>query len=93
MDYDSFSLPVNNGNTSKEESVASLRFVRSHAVRVYKTLTLEEAIIERLMKGKNKGQQSLLAHFPQEHDFQQQQPLILVQPHSIAQHQQQLAIQ
>ena len=93
MDDNSFSLLVKNGIPYKEESVVALRVVRAYAVRVYKTLTLEEAIIERLMKVKNKRRQILLAHFPQEQNFQQQQPLLPVQSHSLAQHQQQLAIQ
>ena len=50
MDNDLFSLPVKNGITSKEESVASLRVVRAHTVRVYKKMILEEARIGRLMK-------------------------------------------
>ena len=93
MDNNYFSLLVKNGIPYKEESVVALRVVRAYAVRVYKTLTLEEAIIERLMKVKNKRRQILLAHFPQEQNFQQQQPLLPVQSHSLAQHQQQLAIQ
>ena len=92
MDDNLFSLPVKNGIISKEESVASLRFIRVHTVQVYKTLTPEEAIIERFMKVKNEGRQSLLVHFSQEQNFQQQQPFLPVQPHSLAQHQQQLDI-
>ena len=92
MDDNSFSLPVKNGIPSKWESVAYLRVVRAHAVRVYKTLTLGEAIIERLTKGNNKGRQILLAHCPQEHNFQQQHPLLQVKSHSLAQHQHKLAI-
>ena len=45
------------------------------------------------MKGNNKGRQSLLAHFTQEHDFQQQQLFSPVQSNYLAQKQQQLAIQ
>ena len=45
MDDNSFSLLVKNGIPYKEESVVALRVVRAYAVRVYKTLTLEEAII------------------------------------------------
>ena len=60
---------------------------------VYKTLTIEEARIKRSTKGKCKGRKSLLAHFPQEKKFQQQETLIPIQPHSLHQHQQQLAIQ
>ena len=63
MDDNLFSLPVKNGIISKEESVASLRFVQAHAVRVYKILTLEEAIIGCLKKGNNKGQQSFFSTF------------------------------
>ena len=93
MDDNSFSLLVNNGIISKEESVAYLRVVRARTVRVYKTLTLEEAITKRLTKGKNKGRQSLLVNLPQEHNFQQQHPFLPVQSHSLAQQQHQLAIQ
>ena len=50
MDDNSFSLPVNNGVPSKDESVAALRVVQSHTVWVHKKLTLEEARIECLMK-------------------------------------------
>ena len=78
--------------TSKYESVADLRVVWAHAVRVQKTLTLEEARIERSMKGNCKGRQSLLAHFPQEHNFQQQQKLLPIKSNYLSQHQQQLAI-
>ena len=69
MDDNLFSLPVKNGIPFKEESVAALRVVQAHAVRVYKTLILEEAIIECLKKGNNKGRQSLLSHFPQDQNF------------------------
>ena len=40
MDDNSFGIPVKNGIPSKEDSVAALRVVWDHAVRVYKTLTL-----------------------------------------------------
>ena len=44
------------------------------------------------MKVNCKGRQSLLAHFPQEHNFQQQHPLLPIQSQSLSQHQYQLAI-
>ena len=62
-------------------------------MRIYKTLALEEAKIERLMKGNLKGQKSLLAYFQQEQKFQQQLALLLIQSHSLSQHQQKIAIQ
>ena len=46
MDDNFFSLPVKNGIPYKEESVAALRVVWSHVVRLYKTVTLEEARID-----------------------------------------------
>ena len=88
-----FSLQVKNGIPYKEESVKYLRVLCPHAVQVYKKLTLEEARIERFMTGKNKGQHSLLAHFPQGKDFQQKQPSLPVTLHTISQQQHQLDIQ
>ena len=76
MDNNLFSIPVNNGIPSKEESVAALRVFRANAVRVFKTLTLQEARIERLMKGNCKVRHSLIAYFKQEHIFHQQQTLL-----------------
>ena len=45
------------------------------------------------MKGNNKGRLSLLALFPQDINFQQQQLSLQVQSHPLAQQQQQLNIQ
>ena len=86
MDENSFSLKVKNGIPCKEELVAALRVVRAHAVRVYKTLTLEEARIERLMKGNCRGRQIILSHFPQEHNSKKNQPFLPIQSHSNSQH-------
>ena len=84
MDDSLFSLPVNIGIPSKEDSVAALRSFWYHTVWLYKTLTLEEVINKSLMKGNNKGRQSLLAHFSQDHDFQQQQLSLPVKLHPLA---------
>ena len=70
MDNNYFSLLAQNCISSKEESVADLRVFQSHTVRFYKTLTIEEVIIERLMKGNYTWQQSRLTHFPLKQNFQ-----------------------
>ena len=52
VENNQFSLPVKNGIPSKEDAVAALIVVWADTVWVYKTLTLEEAKIEHLMKAK-----------------------------------------
>ena len=76
MDDNLFSIPVKNRIPSEEELVADLRVVWAHTVQVYKTLRLEEARIEHLTKGNCKGRQGILAYFPQDHNFQKQQPFL-----------------
>ena len=93
VDDNFLSIPVNNGIPSKEESVAAFIVDRYHALRVYKTLTLEEARIESLVKVNFKVRQILLAHFPQEQNYQQKNTLLRIQSHSLSQHQQNIDIQ